>query len=118
MKITPAQRLRRLRAYQELREGTKVIPLTCAYCESSSLRPDESPGLLECLACGRVTKQEVAHQKRQKKMREYITNDLPISPVRMPSPSQLPHVGPTGTHKKKPPATPPSDFRDQFGRFV
>jgi hypothetical protein len=78
---TPWQRLRSLEAIQALKEGRIRAPITCGFCQSTSvqhtmteLKPFEPA--LRCVTCGRLTTVATAKRLRQQKLRAIIVEGI------------------------------------------
>jgi len=71
--LTPAQQLRALQAFLELREGKIEMPhLRCQKCAGIAVLPTDDDKVLSCASCGATTLREDAHLRRRQEVARLI----------------------------------------------
>jgi len=71
--LTPAQRLRAVQAFRDLRDGRIEMPhLRCQKCAGSALLPTDDDEVLSCASCGAHTSREDAHLRRRQEVARLI----------------------------------------------
>jgi len=73
MDLTPAQKLRAVQAYKDLREGRiEMPPLRCHKCAGRAVENQHPPNTLTCVSCGALTMRAEAHLRRRQEVARLI----------------------------------------------